>query len=270
MITSSVHQESPFNAKNVVFHIHDLLCILQTYADSNMKPSDIDIYRRAFVHRSYCKRKNETVVNSNIGRPHECIPLQEDSNERLEFLGDSVVGLVIASYLFERYPDQNEGFLTQLRTKLVNGQRLGELARVVGLDKWVLVSKQIEDANGRNNTKILEDVFEAFIGAMFIDLGFENTSSWIIGLIESQINFAELVCMTHSHKDVLVKHFQHTFNTLPKFTDVTNKSNEDASVCSIAIVDPAGTILAIGSGPNRRAAENDAARLALLTVGKHR
>lgn len=259
--------DAPFNSKNRLMTAGDLEELLSRYVDV---PRDsrmgLDIYRRALVHRSYCKRKNETVSMGNAACPANCIPLQEEPNERLEFLGDSVIGLAVAAYLFERYPGQNEGFLTQLRTKLVNGAKLAELAKVVGLDRWVILSKHIEDANGRGNAKVLEDCFEAFVGAMFLDAGFDFVSQWFIGLIESQINFADLVCSTHSHKDTLIKYFQHAFNLVPKFVDVDGGGPTHA----VSVVDPAsGTVLAIGSGPNRRTAENDAARQAmcLLKVG---
>lgn len=238
----------------------DLRAILERFGIM-AAPTNIDLYRRSFVHRSYCKRKNETLASGNAARPVGCMPLQDESNERLEFLGDSVLGLVVASYLFERYPDQNEGFMTQLRTKLVNGTRLAELASAVGLYKWVIISRQIEESGGRNNAKVLEDCFEAFVGAVFLDLGFDAAATWLVGVLESQINFADLVCMTHSHKDMLVKHFQHAFNVIPKFVDVPGSAE-----CTVCVHDPTGTVIAVASGPNRRVAENEAARMALSKV----
>ena len=104
----------PYNPLNILVQKSDILNLTKNF-------KDINLYRKAFVHKSYCTRKNENFLNGNINCPPGCLPLQEDSNERLEFLGDSILNMVVADYLFERYPDENEGFLTRMRTKLVNG-----------------------------------------------------------------------------------------------------------------------------------------------------
>ena len=157
-------EESPYNSSNILIEENELNLIIKDY-----KINNINTFRRAFVHKSYCTKKNENFINGNLNCPENCLPLQEDSNERLEFLGDSILNIITAKYLFERYPNVNEGFLTTMRTKLVNGTMLANLSKIIGLDKYILLSIQIENNNGRNNKNILEDTFEALIGELFVN-----------------------------------------------------------------------------------------------------
>ena len=104
-----------------------------------------------------------------------CIALQPYSNERLEYLGDSVLGGIVSSYLFHRYKTMNEGFLTKLKTKLVRTRMLAAFSRYLGLGKYLLISKHVEEVcDGRKNDRILEDLFEAFLGALFKDAYQDN------------------------------------------------------------------------------------------------
>ena len=199
-------EEFPYNNMNILIEEEQVNKILRDYGIS-FKCYNVDIYRKAFVHKSYITRKNENFVTGNKNCPEDCLPLQEQSYERFEYLGDSVLSTTVANYLYQRYPDQNEGFLTKMRSKLVNGHMLGDLCRKVGLNKWVIISKQIEENNGRDNYKILEDIFEAFICAIFLDfnskqinlktfesgIGFQIAEKWIINVLESKIDFAELI-----------------------------------------------------------------------------
>ena len=82
--------------------------------------------------------------------------------------------MIVANYLYSRFPDQNEGFLSKIRTKLVNGKMLGYLSDKIGFPKFAIISKQVDDSNGRNNYKIMEDIFEAFIGALYLDYQSED------------------------------------------------------------------------------------------------
>ena len=132
----------PFNPKNILITLQDLIKLLKTYGIDET-PNDLSLYRKAFINKSYCTRKNETFDEGNVNCPTGCLPLQEESNERLEFLGDSVLNTTIADYLFERYPSNDEGFLTRMRTKLVNGKMLAFLSDKVGLQKFILFQFQI-------------------------------------------------------------------------------------------------------------------------------
>ena len=132
------------------------------------KISKIDLYQKAFTHKSALKE------NENL-----------ESFETLEFIGDSVLGFVITKFLFDRYEQQKEGFLTKARTKLVRGETLAKIAMKLEMYKWT----QMDEKGMRNewfkNPKILEDVFEAFIGAIYMDLGLLHAKRFILNIYEN-------------------------------------------------------------------------------------
>ena len=272
---------TPFNPKNRLLCADDLAALLSSYGVTQ-KPNDINIYRLALVHRSYCTRKNENFVEGNANNPGNCVCLQECSNERLEFLGDSVLGLVVAGYLYERYPDHDEGFLTTMRARLVNGQMLAKLSKRVGLSDLVLISKQIEEGGGRSNFKVLEDTFEAFLGAIYLDFGeahgLSAARTFIISVIERYVDFAELVSKNKNHKDAFLKFFLQRYNYAPRFLEMPvvapdSSSNNNATsagaadaaatACTMCIRTKDGTVIGIGRGANKKAAESDASLSAL-------
>ena len=264
----------PYNPSNIVLQRDQIHSILRKF---NVRDEivNINLYRNALVHRSYCTRKNENFLNGNTQCPENCIPLQEESNERLEFLGDAVINLVIAKYLFERYPDENEGFLTKIRTKLVNGNMLAHLSDLVGLPRYVLISKQIEENTGRHNKKILEDCFEAFVGAMFLDFdskrvgaGYETIETWLISIIEENIDFSDLISNNHNYKDILLKYYQHNYNYLPKFLEMSSENTNNGKTYYVCLKDKNDTIISTGEGSSKKQAENECARKALMYLGQ--
>jgi ribonuclease III len=241
----------------------DEICSLLSEYGVTEKPRDIHLYRNAMVHKSYCTRKNENFVDGNTLCPKECLPLQEESNERLEFLGDSVLSIVVANYLFERYPDENEGFLTRMRTKIVNGKMLANLSKKVGLPKYILLSKQIEDNDGRCNLNILEDAFEAFLAAVYLDFGFNLVQEWIIQVLETHLDFAELVRHNNNHKDMLLKYFQQNFGYIPRFYEMDVETHNNVKTYKVCVKSKDDHIISIGHGCNKKEAENNAAQNAM-------
>lgn len=255
-------QVTPYNELNRVISHKELENILQSY-DIDKPYRNIDIYRQAFVHKSYCTRKNENFLDGNVNCPQNCLPLQEESNERLEFLGDSILGKVVAAYLFERYPDENEGFLTKMRTKLVNGKMLAHLSQLVGLKPFILLSKQIEEGEGRNSVNILEDAFEAFIAAIYMDFedkGDEMARRWILSVIENNLDFAELIKNNNNYKDLFLKYFQQNFNYIPKFFEMKVETIHNQKRYTVCIKDNKGNIISLGRGSTKKEAENDASK----------
>lgn len=264
-------ESDPFNPINVILNKNDVQELLRCYG-LNFDIRNLNIYRTALVHKSYCTRKNENFVEGNVTCPDNCIPLQEESNERLEFLGDAVINLIVAKYLFHRYPDENEGFLTKLRTKLVNGTMLASFCETLNLPRYILISKQIEENNGRRNKKILEDCFEAFIGALFIDSGdsdnFKNCETWLINLIEENIDFSELIATNNNYKDTLLKYMQHNNNYVPKFCEISSDNTNNGKIYVVCIKDKNDVVLSTGRGATKKMAENDAAKSALHYFGQ--
>jgi len=268
----SIH-ELPYNEANCLLSEDDVRHIFVQYG-LDMKPFHIDIYRTAMVHCSYCTRKNETFIDGNVDCPPQCLPLQETSNQLLEFLGDTVISTVVGKYLYDRYHTrENEGFLTKMRTKIVNGNSLAEFCNFTTIPKYVIISKQIEAANGRQNKKILEDMFEAFVGAMYSDFSSHCDNAmklceiWLIGLMETNIDFSQLVLSNANYKDIFIKKCQHTFNYIPRFYEVNNDGNANGRRYDMCIKDQNMVVLSTGSGPTKRVAENNAAFNALQYMG---
>lgn len=256
----------PYNYINKVLSLDTLRNIIGT----EFNPiNDINIFRNAFVHRSYCTRKNENFVNGNVKCPSNCLPLQEESNERLEFLGDAVLNLIVGTYLFERYPDENEGFLTKMRTKLVNGNMLAQMASILNLGDHVIISKQVEDNQGRMNKNILEDCFEALLGAMFVDSksNINKVSDWLVNFIETHIDFSELITLNTNYKDIMMKHYQHTFCFTPKYYALDTETSNNTKIYYVCLKDNKGEVIAKGYGNTKKQAENECARVALVACG---
>jgi len=184
----------------------------------NMKIKNISHYQRALVHKSIYKTIRRYIQLNGTSNVQEYL-LQH--NERLEFLGDSVLGFIVANYLFHKYPDSDEGFLTKLKTKIVNSFQLAEFAKAVNLGKYILLSSHVENIKGRNSQKILEDAFEAFLAAIFKDLGFDAVNSFMINLIES-LDF-EYLLIEDNFKDILLRYTQNDKNnTYPANYELTS------------------------------------------------
>jgi ribonuclease-3 len=269
-------EELPYNLKNIRLEPQDLNVILLQF--DTIEFFDINFYRRAFIHKSYITRKNENYENGNKKCPHHCMPLQEESSERMEFLGDSILNLTVAKYVFERYPEMNEGFLTNMRTKLVNGKMLAYLSSKVNFNKYLIISKQIDENDGRQNKNILEDAFESFIGAIFIDHnekngnGFQIAEKWIISVIEKFVDFSELIHKVENFKDTIIKYCQHTFHWIPRFYEVDIEEIKKKKIHTVCVKNDKLDIIGIGKGINRKTAEIDAAQEALHFYGyfKHK
>ncbi len=204
--------------------------------------------------------------------------------ERLEFLGDAILNMVVANYLYFRFPDQNEGFLSKIRTRIVNGKMLGFLSNEIGFARFAIISKQVEDANGRSNYKIMEDIFEAFIGAVYTDFqteedevslpknikispysgaGYFIVESWIIYIIENYIDFSELIRIKNNYKDMLVSYMQHYLQDMPQFKELAVNIKDNNRLFTYCVKDRNGTIIATSTGKNKKEAENNSALEAL-------
>lgn len=281
-------KELPFNPTNKLLTEADLRDFFDRHGLAGVPFNNINLYRNAFVHRSYITMKNDDFDSGNERCPPGCLPLQDMSYERLEFLGDAILGCVVARYLYERYPDQPEGFLSRMRTKIVNGKMLGHLAGEVGFSPFAIISKQIEEGQGRDNYKIMEDIFEAFIGALFMDFdndadaiclpshftmapntgsGAAVTEQWIIHIMENYLDFADLVQTRTNYKDMLVRHMQYTFQDAPRFFEVSIDTRNNRKIFTYCAKDKVGAVLGTGKGATAKEAQNNSAFEALKYYG---
>ena len=145
-------------------------------------PTNLALYKQAFRHKS-----SKSEINQYT-----------QSNERLEFLGDAILGAVIAEYLFQLFPKEEEGFLTQMRSKIVNGQNLLSLSKKYGFD--ALLNSKLSSRE-KIGSSAYGDVFEAFIGALFMDKGFDKTKHFILqNVVKYHLNIDELLQTNTDYK----------------------------------------------------------------------
>lgn len=200
-------------------------------------PGNRNLYKLALLHKSASRyTKNGTVLNY----------------ERLEFLGDAVLGAIVAELLYKFFPIKDEGFLTRVRSKVVSRESLNELAINIGLDKAVVAKSDIS-----KNKHVYGDVFEAFIGAMFLDQGFGNTKKFIEKFIfPNFFNIRDLVTIDRNYKSRLIEWGQKNRKEL--FFDVheNQKNHKDRFECMISID---GTVMGNGNGASKKEAEQNAA-----------
>lgn len=208
---------------------------------------DKSLLTLALTHSSYA---NETKKGSH------------ENNERLEFLGDAVLDMVVSEYLYRRFPKMPEGELTKLRAAVVCEGSLAELSRGLGLGRCLLLGKGEESTGGRNRDSILADAFEAIIGAICIDGGMAAVTAYIMGFMEGQIektkgNFRDLDCKTHL-QEVIQK-----MSKVPLHYAIVDEQGPDHNKVFVAEVTHEGRLLGRGSGRSKKEAEQNAANNAL-------
>jgi len=241
----------------------------------------LTIWQSAFIHNSYSRKcKLNKIYNRDNKELHEpisenppegCLPLQEGSNERIEWLGDAILQTIITTYLFNRYPTQDEGFLTKLRSKIVKTGSLSILATYYGMEKYILMSEYVEKScNGRTNKKILEDTFEAFIGAMYKDFGFKDHATgfkiceeFIVGTIEKCLDLTNLIMTEDNFKDVLMRLYHKKFaGKYPVYYEI--ESDKESKTFTMAVRHPvSGKVVGQATASSKKQAEQNAAQIAV-------
>lgn len=275
---------NPYNFNNKLLTENDIHKILQSY-DINDNIHSTKFYQMAFIHSSYSK-KTPLEIGENVvlaSKPEGALELMNEDYERLEFLGDAVVSIVVAKYLYERFPDEDEGFLTKMRTKLVNGEMLGFLASKIGFGEFAIMSRHIEDkCKGRTSQHILEDIFEAFVGAMFLDfneidnynlldnfysgIGFQICEKFIMHVIEEHVDFSELILKNNNYKEMVNKYFKDTYNSPINFSEVSVDGGLNDRLYTINVLDNKNNILGTGIGKSKKKAEQYACKDTLINL----
>lgn len=236
-----------YNYNNKLITEYDITQILSKVNISN-KINNIKLWQTAFIHNSYSLKvkknkkytgfinfKEQELTEEDKKDYSDCLQVQKESNETLEWLGDSIIKAITATYIIKRYPSQDEGFHTKLRSKLERTEILAKFAKYFGFDKFLIISKHMEDnCNGRNNLHILEDSFEAFIGAMYTDFetisegfAYDICRKFIIYTFEECVDFTELIMNDDNYKDRLMRFYQKKFNgKVPIYTKINYDENE--------------------------------------------
>ena len=233
---------NPYNTENIQVTLADVEKILTRYGVPS-QVHNFELYRRAFVHRSYTKRPKALNDLENITfleRPDGAMPLHTKSNERLEFVGDGVLECITKYYLYRRFPKENEGFMTEKKIAIVKNETIGKFALEMGLHRLFIISKHSEEKKTRTNLKKLGCLFEAFVGAMFLDFnhvsihdddkwfekvficgpGFQIAQIFIESVFEQHIDWTNLIKNDDNYKNILQVKIQKEFKTTPDYIEL--------------------------------------------------
>lgn len=267
---------------------------------------DLKLFQIAMTHSSYIVKdwtnsKNFKMIfmGINLINGDMLLPISHNtkdmavslgnvSYERLEFLGDSILRQIISDYLFVRYKEMQEGNLTKLRSQIENGSSLAEMTRKIGLNKYVLISRNHEVIKGREkNEKIQCDIFEAFIAALYLDSsnisfndiginldlvrkqrsdGYQICYNFVTSLIEDEIDLVELLETDTNYKDRLLQHYHELNWGDPKYgtMDVIIDNNKmGKKYFKMYVRDLDGNIIGIGVGSSKQKGEKISAKKAL-------
>jgi dsRNA-specific ribonuclease len=233
---------NPYNLNNKEITLNDVQSILKKYG-VNIQPYNLNLFKRAFIHKSYTKRPALENQEANIKiapQPEESLPLKTKSNERLEFLGDGILECITKYYLYRRFPKADEGFMTEKKIALVKNEHIGKLALDMKLHNWFIISKHAEEKNTRTNLKKLGCLFEAFLGALFLDFnkidiqdegkwfdtmfvtgpGFQVAQIFIEKIFETHVDWIKLINTDDNYKNKLQVKIQKEFKTTPDYLEI--------------------------------------------------
>ena len=239
----------PFNPNNIQITQKQVETFLTKYGVPD-KVHNFNLYKRAFIHKSYVKRphlENEANGVTIVEKPSDCMPLKTKSNERLEFLGDGVLECITKYYLYRRFPKGNEGFMTEKKIALVKNESIGRMAYEMGLNKWYIMSKNAEEKKTRTNLKKLGCLFEAFLGALFLDFnkitikdeddwfknvfvtgpGFQIAQIFVEKIFENHVNWTDLLQNDDNYKNILQVLIQKEFKTTPVYVEISPHDDDE-------------------------------------------
>ena len=212
---------------------------------------DLELLKRALTHKSYAnERRNQSLKD----------------NERLEFLGDAVLDLIVNQYLFLNYPDSPEGELAQIRSVVVSALTLAEKGREIDLGSYLLLGKGEEATGGRERNSILADAFEALIGSIYLDQGLEIAQTFILDLLIPNIKMVEQGNHIQDYKTLLQELLQKNSDHRPQY-QVIKEEGPDHNKSFTVQVKFKDDILGVGTGSSKKRAQQSAAKEAIDKLG---
>jgi ribonuclease-3 len=272
-----------YNEYNEEVSIEFVENILNKYGVKH-KISDENLIKNAFVSKTYSKeyyikgynkygngniafKKAFNLITKDIkDNKKKCLELRDISNERLEWFGDAKLSEIISPYLEHRYPNEDEGFLTKIRSKLIRKQTLAELGMKLGLNKYILMSKQIEVYEEcRTSVDLTEDCFEALIGSLSKEFKQQKCeyklTQFLINLYEEEIDFVNIIVTDDNYKTKLMEHYHKIVNKTPYYQE----EDTDENLCKVNVYEPVNKqIIGHGTDKIKKKAEQIAARNALI------
>ncbi len=223
---------------------------------------DLDLLQKAIGHRfGNPDLLREALTHRSFGLPH---------NERLEYLGDSVLNCVVSGELFTRFPDLKEGELSRLRAHHVRQESLHLAARALDLGNYLRMGEGELKSGGFARPSILADAFEALIGAVYVDAGYEVAQSVLRRLLETQLGESAAESSGKDPKTMLQEHLQGLRLDLPRYSVVSTKGAAHDQQFEVECLVDSLAVRTVGSGTSRRAAEQEAAQRAYEKIAHER
>jgi len=207
------------------------------------------LLREAMTHRTYA------VENS---LPYD--------NQRLEFLGDAVLEIILSEHLFLLYPDAREGELTKMRSAMVNQNSLARLARNIELGGFMITGKGEKESGGCDRDSTLSDLFEALIGAFYLDTDLETVKTFIVKLIEDEFPEPEKLLLDLNPKGILQEYSQKKWNSPPIYEILSVSGPDHAPVFTVEVI--VDQLRASGTASSRKQAEIEAAKNAIVMISE--
>jgi ribonuclease-3 len=271
------------------------------YQLNDLKLFTISMTHSSYINKDWVEPKNFKMIfmGINLINGDMLVPISNDnremalqlgniSYERLEFLGDSILRQIISDYLFIRYKEMQEGSLTKLRSQIENGSSLAEMTRKIGLNKYVLLSRNYEVIKAREkNDKIQCDIFEAFIAALYLDScgisyndigsnldlikytrskGYQICFDFVTALIEDEIDLTQLLETDTNYKDKILQHYHELGWGDPKYGTmevIVDNNKMGKKYFKMYVRDVDGNIIGVGTGSSKQKGEKLAAKKAL-------
>lgn len=209
------------------------------------------LLKQAFVHRSYLNEHKE---------------IELEHNERLEFLGDAVLELVVTDFLFKKYPDKPEGDLTAFRAALVNANTLSDIAASLGVNNYLLLSKGEAKDVGRARQYILANTYEAIVGAIYLDQGYEAAKKFIEDNLFGEAEETIAKALREDHKSYFQKKAQEVSGITPSYQLISQVGPDHNKFFTIGLY-LGNELVATGEGRSKQEAEQNAARKGLEKKG---
>lgn len=290
------------NIKNKLLKKQEIEDLISSYTGFKVNINNLKRFQTAFAHKSF------KIMNSgNIEADNCCVidpdVIPPDNNECTEFLGDRILDLIVAEYIYDRFPDKDEGFMTTLKIKMVKKETLANLGQKIGVRDLMLVSCHIDRNDGRNNIRFYEDIFEAMVGCLYLDQNRDLNicRAFVLGVFLKFIDITKLQETDTNYKGKLMNvfHSRNWGDGIYKCISDTNKNGNTFNKEFVVIVpvpkeliniseyvivpkihrdllkqikvynyDVKGTyVLGIGKGKTKKQAEQEAAKCAMEGLG---
>lgn len=257
---------SVFNPNNKLIEKKDIKDILINFGvDVSLSKINLAFFREALTHQSYVKKdSSSTKGTSAIDKEMEkkCVSLQKKSNERVRFLGDSIIHFLLGEYFYHHYSGvENEGFMTKMRCVIECSGSLHKIAHKSGIKPYVLISQFIELSYKRKNETIMSGAFEAFIGVLYLEFGIDDTRIFFVDLMKKTFDIEKLITEEDNYKDILLQIYHQNHWGNPQYEMIKEDGPGHAKIFTM-IVTLGDQVIGKGRSKTKKRAEQLASRQA--------